>query len=71
MEEIVENGTHLNLSHIILSLMDQDEREDIHDFFKETENFSFDDARIEFDEEEFSDNDIRLLRIDFISQVAN
>ena len=71
MEEIVENGTHLNLSHIILSLMDQDEREDIHDFFKETENFSFDDARIEFDEEEFSDNDIRLLRIDFISQIAN
>ena len=71
MEEIVENGTRLNLSHIILNLMDQDEREEIHDFFKETENFSFDDARIEFDEEEFSDNEIRLLRIDFISQVAN
>ena len=71
MEEIVESGTQLNLSHIILEIMDQEEREDIHNFFKETEDFSFDEARIEFEEDEFSDNDIRLLRIDFISQVAN
>ena len=71
MEEIVENGTRLNLSHIILEIMEQEEREDIHNFFKETEDFSFDEARMEFEEDEFSDNDIRLLRIDFISQVAN
>ena len=71
MEEIVEGGTRLNLSHIILEMMDTEERDDIHDFFKQTENFSFDEARIEFDEEFFSDEEIRLLRIDFISQVAN
>ena len=40
-------------------------------FFKITENFSFDEARLEFEEEVFSDDEIRLLRIDFISQVAN
>ena len=51
--------------------MHQDEREDIHQFFKETKTFSFDEARIEFEEEVFNDNEIRLLRIDFISQVAN
>ena len=71
MEEIVEKGTRLNLSHIILEMMEEDEREDIHDFFKETEEFSFDEARIEFEEDEFSDEEIRLLRIDFISKVAN
>jgi ATP-dependent DNA helicase RecQ len=71
MEEIVEGGTRLNLGHIILEMMDQEEREDIHEFFKETEKFSFDEARIEFEEEAFSDDEIRLLRIDFISQVAN
>ena len=71
MEEIVEAGTRLNLGHIILDMMDQEEREDIHNFFKETEKFSFDEARIEFEEEVFSDDEIRLLRIDFISQVAN
>jgi len=71
MEEIVEKGTRLNLSHIILEMMEEDEREDIHDFFKETEEFSFDEARVEFEEDEFSDEEIRLLRIDFISKVAN
>ena len=71
MEEIVEKGTRLNLDHIIIDMMDEEEREEIHDFFKETEEFSFDEARVEFDEDEFSDNEIRLLRIDFISKVAN
>ena len=71
MEEIVEGGTRLNLSHIILDIMDQEERDDIHEFFKSTEGFSFDEARVEFEEEVFNDDEIRLLRIDFISQVAN
>ena len=71
MEEIVEGGTRLNLDHIILEMMHQEEREDIHEFFKETKKFSFDEARIEYEEEIFNDDEIRLLRIDFISQVAN
>ena len=71
MEEIVESGTRLNLSHIILDMMDEEEREDIHNFFKETETFSFDEARLEYEEDIFNDEEIRLLRIDFISQVAN
>jgi ATP-dependent DNA helicase RecQ len=71
MESIVEGGTRLNLSHIILDMMDEEEREEIHFFFRNTENFSFDEARIEYEEDDFSDDEIRLLRIDFISQVAN
>jgi ATP-dependent DNA helicase RecQ len=71
MEEIVEGGTRLNLGHIISDMMDQEEREDIHEFFKDTEKFSFNEARVEYQEEVFSDDEIRLLRIDFISQVAN
>ena len=71
MEVIVEGGTRLNLDHIILEMMHQEEREEIHEFFKETEKFSFDEARVEYEEEIFNDDEIRLLRIDFISQVAN
>ena len=71
MEEIVEAGNRLNLDHIILDMIDEEERSDVHDFFKNTEKFSFDEARIEYDEEIFNDDEIRLLRIDFISQVAN
>jgi hypothetical protein len=52
-------------------MMEEDEREDVHDFFKETDEFSFDEARVEFDEDEFNDDEIRLLRIDFISKIAN
>ncbi len=71
MEEIVEGGTRLNLGHILLDMIDEEEREDIHSFFKETEAFSFDEARVKYEEDIFSDDEIRLLRIDFISQVAN
>ncbi|MAW31049.1 MAG: DNA helicase RecQ [Flavobacteriales bacterium] len=71
MESIVEGGTRLNLSHIIHEMIDEEEREEIHSFFKTTENFSFEEARIEYEEDIFSDDEIKLLRIDFISQVAN
>ena len=71
MESIVEGGTRLNLSHIIYDMIDEEERDEIHSFFRTTENFSFDEARIEYDEDIFSDDEIRILRIDFISQVAN
>ena len=54
-----------------LVLMDEEELNEIHDFFKTTEDFSFDEARQEFDEEEFNDDEIRILRIDFISKVGN
>ena len=71
IENIVESGTKINLSHIIDEMMDDEELNEIHDFFKTTENFSFDEARQEFDEDEFNDDEIRILRIDFISKVGN
>jgi len=71
IENIVESGTKINLSHIIDEMMDEEELNEIHDFFKTTENFSFDEARQEFDEDEFNDDEIRILRIDFISKVGN
>ena len=71
IENIVESGTKINLSHIIDEMMDQEELNEIHDFFKTTEDFSFDEARQEFDEDEFNDDEIRILRIDFISKVGN
>ena len=71
VESIVESGTKVNLSHILNEMMETEELEEIHDFFKTTETFSFDEARTEFEEDEFSDEEIRLLRIDFISKIGN
>ena len=44
IENIVESGTKINLSHIIDEMMDKEELNEIHDFFKTTEDFSFDEA---------------------------
>ena len=71
IESIVESGTKLNLNHIISDFINEEDLEEIIDFFKESENFSFDEAREEFEEDEFSDDEIRLLRIEFISSVGN
>ena len=45
IENIVETGTKVNLSHIIGEMMEEEELKEIRDFFKTTEEFSFDEAR--------------------------
>ena len=71
IESIVEYGTKVNLSHILNEMMEPEELDEIHDFFKTTNTFSFDEARSEFDDDEFTDDEIRVLRIDFISKIGN
>jgi len=71
IESIVESGTKVNLSHILNEMMEPEELDEIHDFFKTTDTFSFDEARSEFDDDEFTDDEIRVLRIDFISRIGN
>ena len=71
IESIVESGTKVNLSHILNEMMEPEELDEIHDFFKTTDTFSFDEARSEFDDDEFTDDEIRVLRIDFISKIGN
>ena len=46
----------VKVNHHIINETYNEELEEIHDFFKNTENFSFDEAREEFDEEEFTDD---------------
>ncbi len=71
IETIVESGTKLNLKHIVSEIIDEEDLEEIYDFFKESENFSFEEARKEFSNDEFSDNELRVLRVDFISKIGN
>ena len=59
------------LKHIIHQIVDEDEVQEINDFFSDTENFSFEEARREFDEDEFSDEEIRILRANYISKIGN
>nr|WP_321246590.1 RecQ family ATP-dependent DNA helicase [uncultured Psychroserpens sp.] len=70
MEAIVFSGTKLNISYWIDDILDEDQQEEIHDYFMESETDKIDDAIEEFDGD-YDDEELRLYRIKFISEVAN
>ena len=71
IETIVDSGTKLDLQYMIDDMIDDYEQEEICDFFKESEHFSLEEAREEFLEEEYSDEELRIARIQFISNEGN
>jgi ATP-dependent DNA helicase RecQ len=70
MEQIVYSGTKLNIKYWIDEIFDDDQQEEIHDYFMESQSDSIEDALKEFDGE-YDINELRLMRIKFISEVAN
>jgi ATP-dependent DNA helicase RecQ len=70
MEQIVYSGTKLNIKYWIDEILDDDQQEEIHDYFMESESDSIEDALKEFDGE-YDINELRFMRIKFISEVAN
>jgi ATP-dependent DNA helicase RecQ len=70
MEQIVYSGTKLNIKYWIDELLDDDQQEEIHDYFMESESDKIEDALKEFDGE-YDIDELRLMRIKFISEVAN
>lgn len=70
MEAIVYSGTKLNIDYWIDEVLDEDQQEEIHDYFLEAETDKIDDAMEEFDGE-YDEEELRLYRIKFISEVGN
>ncbi len=70
LETIVFSGTKVNIQYAIDELFDEDQQEELHEYFMEAENDSIDEAVSEFDGE-FEDEDLRIFRIKFMSEVAN
>ncbi|MFC0605100.1 DNA helicase RecQ [Winogradskyella pulchriflava] len=70
MESIVFSGTKLNISYWIDEILDEDQQEEIHEYFMESESDKIDDAVEEFDGD-YEDEELRLYRIKFMSEVAN
>lgn len=72
IEKIVEGGTKVNIKYILEDMVDEDIIEDIYDYFHEADSSSLRDAFDEYaDDEEVNEEDIRLVRIAFLSDVAN
>ena len=70
MEAIVFSGTKLNINYWLEDILDEDQQEEIHEYFIEAESDKIDEAMNEFDGD-YDVEELRLFRIKFISEVAN
>ncbi len=70
MEQIVFSGTKLDLGYYIDDILDEDQQEEIHEYFLESETDNIEEAQREFDGE-YEDEELRLYRLKFMSEVAN
>ncbi len=70
MEVIIFSGTKLNIDYSLDDLLDEDQQEEIYEYFMEAESDKIQDALDEFDGE-YDEEELRLMRIKFINEVAN
>ncbi|MEE1207285.1 MAG: DNA helicase RecQ [Muribaculaceae bacterium] len=70
IESIVNSGTRLNIDYYIDDVLDSDMQDEIYDYFMHSETDSIKDAYDEFDGE-YSEEELRLMRVKFMSEVAN
>ncbi|SEW09003.1 ATP-dependent DNA helicase RecQ [Prevotella sp. khp7] len=70
VEAIVYSGTKLNIDYFLEEVMDEDHIDDIYDYFCESETDNLHVAQDELGED-YSEDEIRLVRIKFISEMAN
>ena len=70
IEAIVYSGTKINIDYFLHEIMDDEHIDDIFDYFKESESDSLEDAIEEFGME-YSEEEIRLIRIKFLSEMGN
>jgi ATP-dependent DNA helicase RecQ len=71
IESIVNSGTKLNIDYYINNILDEDKRDDIFDFFRnEAETGTWEEA-LEALGGDYEEDEIRLVRIKFMSEIAN
>ena len=71
IERIVSSGTKLDLSYYVNEYVDPYHQEEIYDYFREAESDSIPDAIVELGEDEFTEEEVRLMRIKFMSDLGN
>ncbi|MEL7588879.1 MAG: DNA helicase RecQ [Prolixibacteraceae bacterium] len=71
IEAIVNSGTKINIDYYIDEVIDEDRQEEIFEYFREAGDDSVELALRELGENEYSEEDIRLMRIKFFSELGN
>ena len=70
IESIVYSGTRLNIDYFLEEIMDEDRVEDIFEYFRESETDDLETALDNLDAD-YTEEDVRLVRIKFMSEMAN
>jgi ATP-dependent DNA helicase RecQ len=71
IERIVASGTKIDINYYINEYIDEYHQEEIFDYFHEAESDSVEQALAELGENDYSEEEIRLMRIKFMSEVGN
>jgi ATP-dependent DNA helicase RecQ len=72
IEAIVNSGTKINIDYYLNNIMEKEHQTDIFDYFmEEAEDESIENALRELGEENYSEEEVRLMRIKFISELGN
>ena len=71
IESIVDSGTKINLSYLINEILEDCQIEELDEVLTESDEASFQELREEFDEDEYTDEELRMSRIQFISHMGN
>ncbi len=70
LEKIVFSGTKINIDYMIDDFFDEDQQQELYDFFIDTESDDINLAIEEF-ENEYEESDLRLYRLKFINDISN
>jgi len=70
MEVIIFSGTKLNIDYALDDLLDEEQQEEIHEYFMEAETDDIEEALSEFDGD-YDEDELRLMRIKFFNEVGN
>lgn len=71
IESIVAAGTKIDISYYINEVIDEDKQEEIFDYFATAETDSYQDALRDLGEDDYTEEEIRLVRIKFMSEMGN
>ncbi len=71
IEHICYSGTKLNLDYYVENMLDPESQDEVFDYFMNSSSDTISEARMELGEDEYDEEDLRLLRVKFISDYAN
>ena len=71
IETIVSSGTRIDINYYINEVIDEDRQDEVYEYFRTAETDSVTDALEDLGEDDYSEDDIRLMRIRFMSEMGN